>query len=227
MTLADLPKIQIIRNVRSTRLRLRVEPHQIRLSAPVFCTKSQIQKFIDQSESWLLATWKKQQDQVIQNSEPKVLPTELKLFNQNLPLQIFYTTQKQNFILNIDALRLSVSDRQPEVYLKAFVIQYAKDHLPNYLRQISKECDLPFGQCAIRQPKTRWGSCTAKHNIMLNSGLVLFPQEIVRYVAVHELAHTQHFDHSQNFWTEVAKHDVNYQQHRKIVKTTLMPYWWI
>ena len=56
MTLADLPKIQIIRNVRSTRLRLRVEPHQIRLSAPVFCSKSQIQKFIDQSESWLLAT---------------------------------------------------------------------------------------------------------------------------------------------------------------------------
>lgn len=226
MTLADLPEIQIVRNVRSTRLRLRVEPHQIRLTAPVFCTKSQIQKFIEQSESWLLTTWKKQQDQVIENSDPKALPTELKLFNQNLPIQISYTTQKQNFILNIDALKLSVSDRQPEVYLKAFVIQYAKDHLPNYLRRISKECDLPFGQCAIRQPKTRWGSCTAKHDIMLNSGLVLFPKEIARYVAVHELAHTKHFDHSQYFWAEVAKHDANYQQHRKILKTSSMPWWW-
>ena len=226
MTLADLPKIQIIRNVRSTRLRLRVEPHQIRLSAPVFCTKSQIQKFIDQSESWLLETWNKQQSQLIQKNESKVLPTELQLFNQSQPLQISYTTQKQNFILNLDSLHLSISDRQPEVYLKAFVIQYAKDYLPHYLSQISKECDLPFGQCAIRQPKTRWGSCTSKHDIMLNSGLVLFPKGITRYVAVHELAHTKHFDHSQHFWSEVAKHDANFQQHRKILKTSSMPWWW-
>ena len=123
-------------------------------------------------------------------------------------------------------MHLSISDRQPEVYLKAFVIQYAKEHLPNYLKQIAYECKLPFGKCAIRQPKTRWGSCTAKHDIMLNSGLVLFPQEIARYVAVHELAHTQHFDHSQRFWKKVEKHDANFQQHRKILKTSSMPWWW-
>ena len=99
------------------------------------------------------------------------------------------------------------------------MIQYAKEHL-------AYECKLPFGKCAIRQPKTRWGSCTAKHDIMLNSGLVLFPQEIARYVAVHELAHTQHFDHSQRFWKKVEKHDANFQQHRKILKTSSMPWWW-
>ena len=49
MTLSDLPEIKIVRNVRSTRLRLRVEPTQIRLTAPVLCSKRQIQNFIDQS----------------------------------------------------------------------------------------------------------------------------------------------------------------------------------
>lgn len=226
MTLADLPEIQIVRNVRSTRLRIRVEPHQIRLTAPVFCSKSQIQQFIDQSESWLLETWHKQQSLVIQNCEPKVLPVELQLFNQNHPLTISYKTQKQKFILDLDSLYLSISDRQSDVYLKSFVIQYAKDHLPHFLSLIAQECHLSYGQCAIRQPKTRWGSCTSKHDIMLNSGLVLFPQEITRYVAVHELAHTKHFDHSQRFWDEVAKHDANFQQHRKILQKSSMPWWW-
>ena len=85
---------------------------------------------------------------------------------------------------------------------------------------------MPYGKCAIRQPKTRWGSCTSKHDIMLNSGLVLFPKDITRYVCVHELAHTKHFDHSASFWNEVLKHDANFQQHRKILKSTPMPWWW-
>ena len=61
---------------------------------------------------------------------------------------------------------------------------------------------------------------------MLNSALVLFPEQIVRYVAVHELAHTRHFDHSPAFWVEVQRHDAHYLQHRKQLKTTSLPWWW-
>ncbi|MGE8562558.1 MAG: M48 family metallopeptidase, partial [Acinetobacter bohemicus] len=88
------------------------------------------------------------------------------------------------------------------------------------------ETGLSFAQCTIRQPKTRWGSCTSKHDIMLNSALVLFPQEVVRYVCVHELAHTRYFDHSPQFWTQVQLHDPNFQQHQKILKTKLLHCWW-
>lgn len=31
------------------------------------------------------------------------------------------------------------------------------------------------------------------------------PAHITRYVCIHELAHTKHFDHSPAFWAEVAK----------------------
>lgn len=224
MTLTDLPDIQIIRNLRSTRLRLRVEPHQIRLTAPVFCSKSQIQKFIDQSEQWLIETWRKQQAKIIHID--KTLPTELKLFNVDQPFKIIYQTQKKSFNLDIDHHQLLISDRHPDVYLKAFVIEYAKQHLPIYLQEVSQFCALPYGKCSIRHPKTRWGSCTTKHDIMLNAGLVLFPIEITRYVCVHELAHTQYFDHSASFWNQVQKHDLSFKQHRKILKSCPMPWWW-
>lgn len=224
MTLNELPEIQIVRNVRSTRLRLRVEPTQIRLTAPVLCSKRQIQNFIDQSEQWLIQTWQKQQEKIVQID--KTLPNELQLFNLDQSVEITYQTQKHCFIFDDENLQLFISDRQPEQYLKAFVIAYAKQHLPLYLEEVSLKSSLSFGKCAIRQPKTRWGSCTSKHDIMLNSGLVLFPKHIARYVCVHELAHTKHFDHSPHFWAEVHKHDANFQQHRKILKSSPMPYWW-
>ncbi|WP_288688704.1 SprT family zinc-dependent metalloprotease [uncultured Acinetobacter sp.] len=220
----NLPEIQITRKLRATRLRLRVEPTQIKLTVPQFCSQRQVQDFLKQSEQWMIETWQKQQEKSGQID--KTFPTELKLFNLKKPLQVVYQTQKNSFILDQQNHQLFVSDRQPESYLKAFTIAYAKTHLPPYLQKLSIETGLKFNQCAVRQPKTRWGSCSAKHDIMLNSGLVLFPHEIARYVAVHELAHTKHFDHSARFWAEVEKYDANFQQHRKILKTTPMPWWW-
>src|SRR5690606_8518032 len=119
-----LPEIQITRKLRATRLRLRVEPTQIKLTVPQFCTQRQVQDFLKQSEQWMIETWQKQQAKAEQID--KTLPTELKLFNLVKPLQIIYHTQKQSFIFDDQNSQLSVSDRQPEQYLKAFVIAYAK-----------------------------------------------------------------------------------------------------
>lgn len=225
MTLSDLPEIQITRHVRSTRLRLKVGQQQIKLTAPVFCTQRQIQSFIQLNEQWLIETWQKQQ--LIIDQVDRSLPQELQLFNLERPLQIIYQKQKQSFLVDLDHHHLFISDRTPERYLKAFVIEYAKVHLPVYLSEVSQQCALPYGLCSIRQPKTRWGSCTSKHDIMLNSGLVLFSKEITRYVCVHELAHTKHFDHSPQFWGLVGQYDQNYQQHRKELKASPMPWWWV
>ena len=172
----------------------------------------------------MVETWLKQQASLLQIAQ--TLPIELRLFNRQNALTVSYKTQKNAYILDEHNHQLWISDRQPESYLKSFVIAYAKQHLPVYLQQISHETGLKFAQCSIRQPKTRWGSCSAKHDIMLNSALVLFPEAITRYVCVHELAHTQHFDHSARFWAEVAKYDAAFQQHRKTLKTTALPYWW-
>ncbi|QIO06036.1 M48 family metallopeptidase [Acinetobacter shaoyimingii] len=224
MTLSDLPEIQITRNIRSTRLRLRVEPTQIKVTAPIFCTQGQIQNFIQQSEQWLIQTWQKQQAQMV--NIDRTLPSELNIFDLVQPLKIIYRTQKKSYDWDQSQNLLMISDRAPEQYLKAFVIAYAKQALPAYLAQVSAECDLLFKLCSIRQPKTRWGSCNARHDIMLNSALVLYPKEITRYVCVHELVHTRHFDHSTSFWNLVEKYDPNYKANRKQLKQKPLPYWW-
>ena len=223
MTLNDLPEIKIVRHASAKHLRLRVEPNAIRLTVPPFCSNKQIQAFIQQSTTWLLETWRKQQKITAQ---PDLLPTELKLFNLEQPITIQQQSQKKAFIYDVEHYTLTLSDQVAEAALKNFCMAYAKQQLPHYLEQLSLEIGLQFAKCNIRQAKTRWGSCSGRHDIMLNAALILFPMEQVRYVCVHELAHTKHFDHSPQFWMEVQQHDAEFKQHRKDLKSGRLPYWW-
>lgn len=62
-----------------------------------------------------------------------------------------------------------------------------------------------YGRVAIRDQRSRWGSCSSKRNLNFNYRLVLIPIELVDYVIVHELCHLEHFNHSELFWDTVAK----------------------
>lgn len=62
-----------------------------------------------------------------------------------------------------------------------------------------------FNRVAIRNQKTRWGSCSNRNDISLNIRLVLLPAELRDYIILHELVHTRVKNHGQDFWTEMLR----------------------
>ncbi|MBL7988271.1 MAG: M48 family metallopeptidase [Chlorobi bacterium] len=68
-----------------------------------------------------------------------------------------------------------------------------------------------YGNVTIRDQKTKWGSCSKQGNISLNWRLILFPEEVRRYIVIHELCHLQHFDHSPKFWSLVEHFDPDFR----------------
>lgn len=56
----------------------------------------------------------------------------------------------------------------------------------------------------VRDPKSRWGSCSSKGALSFSWRLVFAPESVVQYVVAHEVAHLVEMNHSPRFWKVVA-----------------------
>ncbi|MDD5770165.1 MAG: SprT family zinc-dependent metalloprotease [Candidatus Gracilibacteria bacterium] len=53
---------------------------------------------------------------------------------------------------------------------------------------------------SIRKMSNRWGSCSKKGNISLNSDLIRAPRGCIEYVLTHECTHLLEFGHTKRFY---------------------------
>lgn len=83
----------------------------------------------------------------------------------------------------------------------------ARQSLIPWLGVVSEEQGLPFAEVVVRAQRTRWGSCSRRGAVNLNKTLLFLPNELVRYVLVHELCHTIRHDHAPGFWAELRRRE--------------------
>ena len=72
-----------------------------------------------------------------------------------------------------------------------------------------------FQRIAIRDQRTRWGSCSSRGTLSFNWRLVLAPLAVAEYVVVHELCHLREPNHSPRFWQLVAAARPGYREQRR------------
>jgi predicted metal-dependent hydrolase len=62
-----------------------------------------------------------------------------------------------------------------------------------------------FTRISLRDPRSRWGSCTANGALMYAWRLVMAPHAVLDYVAAHEVAHLVEMNHSAAYWAVVSR----------------------
>ena len=81
--------------------------------------------------------------------------------------------------------------------------------------QLIEETQLKPNKITIKQIKYAWGSCSNKRNITLNSELIKYSEQAIRYVILHELCHLKYMNHSKEFWNLVENYMPNYKKIKK------------
>jgi len=90
--------------------------------------------------------------------------------------------------------------------LRKWLAQQARVLLGPALAAWARDMQAPYRHVAIRWQRTRWGSCSTRGTISLNGCLLFQTPQVLRYLLVHELAHTRHMNHSRAFWSDVARY---------------------
>lgn len=115
--------------------------------------------------------------------------------------------------LTPDAL-LVPQGRPAGVVVAAWLRHLAQARLMAACDRHARAIGRSYRAIALRDTRSRWGSCTHDGRLMFSWRLAMAPPEVLDYVAAHEVAHLRHMDHSPAFWAATAQLMPRYEIHR-------------
>lgn len=111
------------------------------------------------------------------------------------------------------------------------LINTKKSQIESYKQQIKSRIacvldgyDGPLPEKWIfRRQKTRWGSCSSKRQISINLHAVFLPDDLFKYLIMHEISHLVHMNHGKEFWIYMEKYVPGAKDYRKKLNMFRLP----
>lgn len=192
--------IETRRGMRNVTLRPKTTPHfEIHISKPWTTSDSFVLKFLESKRKWI---------EKIFNNAPKkehLKPGDsIEFLNHTVSLIHNPKFKSDNYLDNEQTILcigggVDMFERR--------VRDFIKNEFLKSVKQIIKTTPREYwpNRISLRDTTSRWGSCSSNKNISFSWRLAFAPYEIMRYVIMHELAHTKHMDHSPEFWATVTQ----------------------
>ncbi|MEP7235850.1 MAG: SprT family zinc-dependent metalloprotease [Ignavibacteriota bacterium] len=169
------------RQVRNARISINHEM-QIKITIPLWYREREVMQLLKEKQPWI---------------EKQLIHFEKEKKNVILP--------RDGEILFLGESIIPGFDCTDPKQLHNFYISRAREEFGMWTLRLAEEHGFTFSKLTIRNQKTRWGSCSKKKNISLNWKLIKTPPHVMEYVILHELTHTQYFDHSLSFWKRLEE----------------------
>ncbi len=229
INLSGVGAVKLQKRKRAKRIRLSVgHDGVIRVSLPVWTPYKAGEMFALSKKDWILS-------QLIDKRNQDILHNHRIGKNHRVKFVIVDSGKVSCRITDTEVIvrvsrTKSTSDEDVQKKLHAGAIralkQEAKNLLPQKLDMLAQKYDFRYKNVNIKQLKTRWGSCSSNSEIVLNCFLMQLPWELIDYVLLHELVHTQVMAHGGKFWSELSKYVSDLQNKKKLIKKyhpTLLP----
>ena len=196
--LEDEPGLEIFlrKNSNSRRITLRISAldGKITMTGPSYLKFEEFKNFAESKKSWLKSKRA--------SFQPPIFVSEgIRIPISGIETKVSSSkVQKPKIIGNV----LYVSKRQSvPKQVKMYLVESCRFQLDYICTQFSKRLGSKFHKITLRDTRSRWGSCSQDANLMFSWRLVMAPEDILAYVAAHEVAHLKHMNHSKEFWKTV------------------------
>lgn len=213
---------ELIKTARRS-LELRVLPDGIRLFAPSAFPLRQADAYVADHIGWIreaqarLNAYADRERSRFPMTEGMCVPIEGSQYVLRLA-----KAAKTSARLEGDELILSAPDLAPDAVadaLRAFLIDLAHERINERLEHYIPLIGRSPNRVAIREQRTKWGSCSSQNNLNFNWKLIMAPCEALDYVVIHELCHLYEFNHSAQFWRRVERYQPDYAVWRDFLRS--------
>mgnify|MGYP005858604419 CR=1 FL=1 len=195
------PPVPLIlrRSARARRISLRVSATdgRVTLTMPRGCPERVALDFVRDKGAWLRARLA-EQSPPCRVTPGGALPVEGQM------RRIVCGTGRQT-CLSAEDIRLPGTPEQAPARLLAWLKLRARDRLADASDRYAAQLGRRYTRLTLRDPRGRWGSCSARGALMYSWRLIMAPPDVLDYVAAHEVAHLAQMNHSPEFWAEVAR----------------------
>ncbi|MGN0601365.1 MAG: M48 family metallopeptidase [Oscillospiraceae bacterium] len=118
-----------------------------------------------------------------------------------------------------DNIIVSVNENTPKeriiISVNKLITDFAVNKINDTFKRLCEKTGLYPQKITVKRMKSRWGSCSSEGNISINFDIIYRKPECLEYVAIHELCHLKHMNHSKDFWELVEKYCPDRKRIRK------------
>ena len=196
----ELP-VEIHRNRRARRITLSIDAQTgtPQLAIPRGTSLSEASEFLRRESVWLLDKINELPPRVLFEDGARVPLLGRKCRIRHLPLLPPEVSHEGNELV------VGGRDKDVKYRITVWLTSVARQKLTELVQHKMRGLGGPNVTVSVRDPKTRWGSCSEKGYLSFSWRLILAPPSVMDYVVAHEVAHLHEFDHGPNFWSLVER----------------------
>lgn len=215
--------IVLRRSARASHVRIRVAPDgRLRASLPMYAPAFLVKRLVKASREQLRTMLEEHQSATIFENGMQIGKSHTLIVRASPQSILTVRRHAQQIIVSLpeeeDLHTPPVQRVIRDEVIKALRIE-AKSYLPKRLAFLAEKLGYSYSTIKFTHASGRWGSCNTSGTVSLNIALMKLPFELIDYVLIHELSHTEQMNHSPAFWKLVAIGDPPYQHHRRQLKT--------
>ncbi|MEY2854908.1 MAG: hypothetical protein RL030_2040 [Pseudomonadota bacterium] len=209
-----LPRLRVSHRARRVSIRVH-EDASVELVVPRGVSEARARAFLVSRQAWVTEQVRRRRMQA-RPPEP-MPPTEMLLTAVGELWRVHIAGGKGRPRLRADMpglIELSGDGEAPQwrKLLLRFLVERAREGFAPRLDALAREHGFAYSELSVRVLRTRWGSCSSRGRISVNLALLFQRPEVLRYLLLHELAHTRHMNHSSKFWRCVADSEPRWRE---------------
>jgi predicted metal-dependent hydrolase len=192
------------RSSRARHVRFIVSEEGLTVVVPArFCVSRDLPPMLEEKKDWIAKALEKVKVSARFRQSTQGMPEAVELRAIGERWRVVFAPLLRDRLSAEDGTLTLTSDFNEEealAALKRWVHLKGREHLPALLDELARQHRFAYTRVVIKEQKSRWGSCSSKGNVNLNSHLLFLPSNLARHILLHELCHLKEMNHSRAFY---------------------------